>query len=53
MLSRSDLALVVVANLILLVVIDVTTPILAFPLSGGRNLFHYDFSHVLNANHNL
>ena len=50
---RSDLAFDVVAGRILLIFIERFTTILAFPLTGGRNLLCYGFNHVLNASHIL
>ncbi len=50
---RSALALEVVTKLILLVVIERSTPILAFPLQGERDMLFYDFNHALKANHSL
>jgi len=56
---RSDLALEVVTKLILLVVIERSTPILVAPslrsppLQGGRDMLFYDFNHALKANHSL
>jgi len=50
---RSALAIEVVTKLLLLVVIERSTPILAFPLQGGRDMLFYDFNHALKANHSL